>query len=778
MSIGDFAAKTAGRELATSADAQGLVGAVLDTVASLVVVLDREGRIVRFNRACELATGFTAAEVVGRSVFELLVPADELGDVRPVFERLERGEFPSRHQNRWRTKDGGARLFDWANTCVLDERGQVELVIGTATDVTERDRAERALRDSEERARRRSAELEAVLDAVPAAVFITRDREARSMEGNGFCLELLRLPPGRNLSASAPGGERPRGFRAMRGGQDLPPEQLPVQIAAATGSEVRQCEYDLVFSDGEVRHMLGNATPLREPDGRLRGAVGAFLDITELKRSEQALRGSEARLRALADSMPQLAWTARPDGYIDWYNRRWYAYTGTTPERMEGWGWQEVHDPASLPAVLRRWRESVATGSPFEMEFPLRGADGRFRRFLTRVYPLRDEGGAVVQWFGTNTDVTELVEAQEALREADRRKDDFLGMLSHELRNPLAPIRNSIYILRHAEASSEQAARAQRVIERQAEHLTRLVDDLLDVTRIARGKTELRRSRFDLLDVVLRAADDFRAMLDERGVALRVELPSAGLPVDADETRLTQVVGNLLHNAAKFTRRGDQVTLAVRAAGGEAEIAVRDTGVGIDAALLPNVFQPFVQGARTLARTEGGLGLGLALVKGLVDLHGGSVRVESAGEGQGAEFTVRLPLAVPGAARPEPRAGAGPGGARRRVLVVDDNADAADSLAELTRMLGHEVAVVYDGPSAVARARAEPFDVILCDLGLPGMSGYEVAKAIRAGGAPGLRMVALSGYAQPEDRRAALDAGFERHLAKPACPDDIARVLG
>jgi signal transduction histidine kinase len=243
----------------------------------------------------------------------------------------------------------------------------------------------------------------------------------------------------------------------------------------------------------------------------------------------------------------------------------------------------------------------------------------------------------------------EREEASAKLVEADRRKDEFLGMLSHELRNPLAPIRNSTYVLRHAAPGSEQALRAQAVIERQTEHLTRLVDDLLDVTRIARGKIELRRSRVDLRELLWRAGDDFRLMMDGGGLVFRTALPDAEVWVDADATRITQVVGNLLHNAAKFTKRGDEVTLSLESAGGEATIRVRDTGAGIDPALLPRLFAPFVQGERTLARTEGGLGLGLALVKGVAELHGGTVDVASAGKGKGAEFTVRLPT-VDGAA--------------------------------------------------------------------------------------------------------------------------------
>jgi signal transduction histidine kinase len=371
-----------------------------------------------------------------------------------------------------------------------------------------------------------------------------------------------------------------------------------------------------------------------------------------------------------------------------------------------------------------------------------------------------------------------LREANERLQEADRRKDEFLGMLSHELRNPLAPIRNAAYILEHAQPGSDQTRRAQAIIERQTEHLTRLVDDLLDVTRIARGKMELRRSRLDLRETVSRVAEDFRLLLEDRGIAFRVALPATKAWADVDPTRITQVLGNLLHNAAKFTHRGDEVTLSLQLAGPDAELRVRDTGAGIEPALLSRLFDPFVQGERTRARSDGGLGLGLALVKGIAELHGGTARAESPGAGLGATFVVRIPL-VEALATPAGAPAAAPArGSGRRVLVVDDNTDAAESLADVVRMLGHAADVAFDGPSALEKARAHPPAVVLCDIGLPGMSGYDVARALRATLESGVQLIALSGYAQPDDVRRSIEAGFDGHVAKPCDPEQIERLLG
>jgi signal transduction histidine kinase len=379
----------------------------------------------------------------------------------------------------------------------------------------------------------------------------------------------------------------------------------------------------------------------------------------------------------------------------------------------------------------------------------------------------------------TIREVTELRRAFEALREADRRKDEYLTMLSHELRNPLAPIRSAVFLLERADPGSDGARRAREVIARQVGHLTRMVDDLLDVSRLARGRIELRRARLDLGELVRRVGEDHRLLFASGGVDLEVSAPEEPVPVDGDATRLAQLLGNLLQNSAKFTPRGGRVTIAVVVEEGRAALRVQDTGAGIEAGLLQSVFEPFVQAERTLARSRGGLGLGLPLVKGLAELHGGSVEARSAGPGAGAEIVVRLPLSsARSAPGPEHREGDEIATQGRRVLVVDDNVDAAESLCDLVAFLGHSVEAVHDGPTAIARVREHHPEVVLCDIGLPGMDGYDVARAIRS--EPDLadvRLVAVSGYAQPEDRARARSAGFDAHVAKPADPADIGRLL-
>jgi PAS domain S-box-containing protein len=530
--------------------------------------------------------------------------------------------------------------------------------------------------------------------------------------------------------------------------------------------------------------------PVRDVGGTVLGLVFSLRETTKYKLAELALRESEQRYSAIFDKSPfAIALTRMPGGITVGVNDAFLQLFEYSREEMIGkssvdLGISDVESRAHVAAALRE------RGSVRDYECTRTTKSGARHVLSLNQDWVRIDGEDLV--LTTIVDITDRRRAEEALRraseavtesnarlvEADRRKNEFLGMLSHELRNPLAPIRNSVYIMQRVDPTGDQAARARAVIERQTEHLARLVDDLLDVTRIVRGKIELRREHVDLCEVVRRTAEDHRSVIERNDVKFQVEVPNEKVWAEADATRLAQVIGNLLQNAAKFTRLGDSVTLTLRSCDRAAEISVRDTGEGIDPALLPELFQPFVQGDRTLARTEGGLGLGLAFVKGIVQLHGGTVRAHSAGKGRGADFIIRLPVGelaasqdrLHSAAPREPLT-------TRRVLIVDDSEDAADSMAELVRMLGHTSDVAYDGPSALERARSFQPDVVLCDIGLPGMSGYEIAKALRASVGNTMRLVAVTGYAQPNDVKAAVDAGFDQHVAKPASTDDIARIL-
>ena len=373
----------------------------------------------------------------------------------------------------------------------------------------------------------------------------------------------------------------------------------------------------------------------------------------------------------------------------------------------------------------------------------------------------------------------ELARQAEALQLADRRKDEFLAMLAHELRNPLAPIRNGLQILRIAHGDLKTVADTREMMDRQVQHLARLVDDLLDVSRITRGKVELRKEAVDMIEILARAAEIVQPALDARGQRLTVQHPGRPVWVNADVTRMTQVIGNLLSNAGKYSDDGNNIRLNLELGAAQAVVRIVDSGVGIAAEMLPKVFDLFIQADRTLDRSQGGLGVGLTLARSLVELHGGSVIAFSEGLGKGSEFVMTLPLLPDEAPRRPPLLnGSAASKQRHRILVVDDNVDAAESLAHLLRLFGHEVRTVHNGLNALVVAHNLKPNVALLDLGLPGIDGFELARRFRREYPDNrLLLIALTGYGQDEDRRRTADAGFDHHLVKPADLEEVQRIL-
>jgi signal transduction histidine kinase/CheY-like chemotaxis protein len=370
----------------------------------------------------------------------------------------------------------------------------------------------------------------------------------------------------------------------------------------------------------------------------------------------------------------------------------------------------------------------------------------------------------------------------QALKEADRRKDEFLATLAHELRNPLAPIRNSLQILKMPRIDAGTLARTRDMMERQVDHVVRLVDDLLDVARVMRGKIELRKERVELASVVARAVETAQPLIEAQGQVLTINLPADSLAIDADPVRLAQVIGNLLTNAAKYTEANGRIELTAQRQGDHAALRVRDNGIGIAPDMLPHIFELFVQVDSGTTRSQGGLGIGLTLVKNLVEMHHGTVQAQSAGLGKGSEFVVRLPLWAQGDEEPDKeirqprRAAVLPSG--HRLLVVDDNKDAAESLAMLLRLKGHEVQVAHSGPSALEMAKDYRPEMILLDIGMPGMDGYEVARRLRRqAGRDNVVLAALTGWGQQEDRRRSAEAGFDHHLVKPLEPHTLESLI-
>ncbi len=612
---------------------------------------------------------------------------------------------------------------------------------------------------------------------------ITTDTEGRVTSLNAVAEQLT----GWKQSAAA-GQELTTVFRIVN---DATREPVPNPAARALeqGMIVGLANHTLLIAkDGAERFIDDSAAPIKSESGEVLGAVLIFRDISERYKADQALRESEARFLQLADAIPQLAWMAQPDGHIDWYNSRWYEYTGKSVAEMEGWGWQSVHDPQVLPAVNQRWKESLATGNPFEMVFPLRGADGKFRHFLTRVMPFRDAHGKLTRWFGTNTDISAQLQTQEELRqvaaklsEADRRKDEFLATLAHELRNPLAPIRTGLELMKVVKDDSALLDEIRSAMERQTDQLVRLVDDLLDVSRITHGKLELRTCRVKLADVMKSAIEASRPMIDDAHHHLTVKLPDQPIEFDADPHRLAQILSNLLNNSAKYTPDGGQISLTAERRGAQVMLTVADNGIGIPADMLDRVFQMFTQIQRPVETGSPGLGIGLTLVKSLVTMHGGSIEVHSDGHNQGSEFRICLPILedVHSESMGTPDRNAPPNGAKpRRVLVVDDNVDAARTLSLIINVLGAEVRVANDGQRAIEAAAEFLPDLILMDIGMPIMNGYDAARRIRQESwGKTITLVALTGWGQEEDRARTKEAGFDHHLVKPADPAGIRKLL-
>ncbi len=525
--------------------------------------------------------------------------------------------------------------------------------------------------------------------------------------------------------------------------------------------------------------------PVREPDGRILGILAHGVDLTERRRAEQQLRESEERYRTLFTYMDEgycvIEVLFEPDGRpVDYrfleVNRAFEEHTG-------------LHDVTGKtirqlsPEHEAHWFEAygrvVRTGEPVRFENEARALGGRwFDVYAFRVDEPERRRVAVLF-----TDITGRKELERSLRhrlrdlaEADRRKNEFLAMLAHELRNPLSGITNAIHLARRP-GLEEPLSHAHEVIERQAKNLARLIDDLLDVSRITQGKVELRREIVDVPGVINRAAEAVRPLVEQRRHELTIQLSSGPLRVDADPTRLEQVIANLLTNAVKYSEEGGKIAVSAVRRGGEVVIAVRDTGVGIPAEMLPRIFDMFTQVDRSLARSEGGLGIGLTLVKQLVEMHGGTVAVASE-PGKGSEFTIRLPAheAPPRQARAAP----GPvvAGRGRRVLIVDDNADAALISGQLLKLLGFEVRVVHDGRAAIDAARSLCPEVVLLDIGLPGMNGFEVARRLRQEecGREAV-IIAVSGYGDEPSRERGREAGFDHHLVKPVDIDALAALI-
>ena len=560
------------------------------------------------------------------------------GDDRLLYQGLLRqGQHGSGGaEARLRDSDGNVLpAFLTLNALPGDFGGAVGVLVTDLTTQKHHEQltaAHQALRESE-------ARMTAFLDELPVGVGAS-DRAGRWMITNAL---MRAFAPQQIPSRDPQRATRWQAFDAA--GKSIAIDDWPG--ARALRGETVSAGVAMIHTaeDGTKTWTRVNSAPLRNTAGAITGAICVIQDIDLIKQAELALRQSEERFRELANNIDLFAWTCDELGEATWYNRRWYEYTGTTFDEMRGDGWKKVQHPEHLDRVVQGLQKCRASGENWEDTFPLRGQDGNYRWFLSRAVPIRDESGRVTRWLGTNTDVTELRRLEENLRDADRRKDEFLATLAHELRNPLAPVMAALEVMRRTGNDPALVNETRSIMLRQMEQMVRLVDDLLDVSRITRDRLELRREKLELKAVIHNAVEAARPLAASLGHELQISLPQEAVDLDADPARLTQVFGNLLNNACKFTPRGGRISLDARREGAEVVVRVKDTGIGIASDKLAEVFGMFAQIDRSLSRSQGGLGIGLTLVQRLVEMHGGTVWAESEGAGRGALFVVCLPLA-------------------------------------------------------------------------------------------------------------------------------------
>ena len=566
-------------------------------------------------------------------------------------------------------------------------------------------------------------------------------------------------------------------------------ESVRPHMTRALAGEPVSFDNQVRLENGAIYEGHVSFVPRRDADGGVRGVVVMVNDVTDRKATERALRNSEQMLERSQSTAHVGSWEVELPGadgsrqsVVKWSAEtfRLFGYEPGSLELTQAAFFDRIH-PDDRDRMRFSADRFTRRAEPYENEYRIVWPDGTVRVMHSWVEFEADAAGRPVRVIGTCQDITERKRAEQELRDADRRKDEFLAMLSHELRNPLAPILSAVQIIEQARPEQrELRATYQAVITRQVLHMKRLLDDLFDVARVSQGKIQLRGERVELTTLLLQAVEVSRPMIVDKGQTLAIALANESLPIDADGTRIVQVFANLLNNAAKFTDVGGHITLTSRVERGLAVVSVRDDGTGMGPDLLARAFDLFVQETGAVDRAQGGLGIGLTMVRTLVKMHGGSVEAHSEGAGRGSEFVVRLPLATaPPAALAVPVAN---GGGRTmtaplRVLVVDDNVDAARGLAQLLELLGHRVTLAHDGPGALAAAAVLAPQLVLLDIGLPGMDGYTVAARLRGAGHDQAALVAVTGYGQDDDLRRSNAAGFDRHLVKPIDAAALRKLL-
>lgn len=749
----------------------------LASIGDAVVSTDADGKVVFLNAVAERLTGWKQAEAAGQpvaSVLSLIHETTRAPVENPALRALrERRVIDLANHTLLIARDGRERPIDDSATPMLGPDGGALGAVLVFRDVSERKQAEEA-----------------------------RARHAAIVESSDDAIVSKTLD-GVILSWNA-GAERVFGYGAAEAiGQNItfliPPNRLPEEIDIVArlkqGLRIEHFETVRVAKGGRLVDISLSVSPIKDEDGNVIGAAKIARDITARKRTEEALRESESGRQEAAERLA-LAVTAASLGDWSWdattdtmaFSSRAAAIFGQpSPCRLTRMELQALIHQEDRERARAEVARSIAAHSQYEIEYRLLRPSGEQVWISSKGRAQYRPDGSTSGIFGVVQDITErkrleqeLRQRAEQLADADRRKDEFIALLAHELRNPLAPIRAGLHLLKLGVADATAHERARAMMDRQLSHMVRLIDDLLDVSRITTNRLHLQRKPVLLGDVVSHALEVVGPAMQAAGHTLEISLPERPVVLDADLTRLAQVFGNLLSNSAKYTPGGGRISLRGEVRDHELVVTVKDTGIGIPADALPHVFEMFSQVDRNVERGTGGLGIGLALVRGLVQTHGGVVSAESPGPGQGSTFTVTLPLQSDGSAAPVTPAALEPAAvtARRKVVIADDSVDGAEAMAELLEALGNEAHIAHDGVSVVKLVERVRPQLVLMDVGMPGQNGLDATRQIR-GQSWGrhVTIIALTGWGQEADRQRSHDAGCDGHLVKPVDLLKIEKLL-
>lgn len=747
------------------AESEARKSAILEAALDCIITIDHKGRVVEFNPAAERTFGYRREDVLGQDMSELIIPPAYRDSHRMgMVNYLKTGQESVLNKRLEMTalrSDGTEFPVELAVTHIAGD--DYPLFTAYLRDISDRKETEERLRLSEQRYR-------SLTQAITSIIW-TADAEGRFV-----------VPQASWSQYTGQNWEELKGFGWVNA---IHPDDRVRVVKLWKAALISR---GLYTAEGRIwhaasksyRHIEARSIPILNPDGSILEWIGKCLDVEDRKRAERGLRESESRYRAIGEAIDFGVWMCDAQGRNTYASDSFLRMVGMTQQQCSVYGWGDVLDPNDAAETIAAWKECVRTGNVWDREHRFKGVDGQWHDVLARGVPVKGEEGEVLGWVGINLDISRLKQAEDQLRESDRRKDEFLATLAHELRNPLAPVRNAVQVLHLKGSHSAEVTWATEIIDRQIRSMARLIDDLMDLSRISRNKLELRKERVELAAILNGAVETSRPLIEQHSHTLDVTLPAEPIVLDGDLTRLTQVFLNLLNNAAKYTEPGGRISLTAKRQGSDVLVSVKDSGIGIASEDLPRLFVMFSQVEDSLARSQGGLGIGLALVKRLVEMHGGFIDAHSEGLGKGSEFEIRLPLSAehPASAAPPVPHVASANHLKSRVLVVDDNKDAALTVGMLLKQLGHTIRTAHDGELAVQAASEFHPHVILLDIGLPRLNGYEACRRIRQlPHGKSMLMVAVTGWGQEDDKRKSQEAGFDHHMVKPLDPNVLTDLL-